>query len=118
MSARVQQLRRYRLLANAFIPLLAAAVAVLVFRFVFPWIFSRLVVVWTADALLLFVLAIPWLVVSWAFASGKIKCPSCESPFAQRFHLWVPRTCVSCGYDITAANPAAGSGGAGRHHSP
>jgi hypothetical protein len=116
MNVRVQQLRRYRLLANAFIPLLAAAVAVLVFRFVFPWIFSVLLVVWTADALLLLVLAIPWLVVSWAFASGRIKCPCCEAPFAHEFHLWVPKTCVSCGYDVTSASTAAADGGPRRGH--
>lgn len=103
MNARLRQLRLYRLLANSYIPLLAAALAVLVFRFVFPWLFTRLIIVWSADAVLLVVLAIPWLLLSWAFASGKIKCPSCEARFACRFHLWVPRACESCGYDITAA---------------
>lgn len=103
MNARLRQLRFYRQLANAFIPLLAAALAVLVFRFMFPWTFTRLIILWTADVLLLVVLTIPWLLLSWAFASGKIKCPSCEARFACRFHLWVPKACESCGYDITSA---------------
>jgi hypothetical protein len=103
IAARVRQLRFHRQLVNAFIPLLAAALAVLVFRFMFPWTFTRLEIVWTADVLLLVALGIPWLLLSWAFASGKIKCPSCEARFACRFHLWVPKACESCGYDVTAA---------------
>jgi hypothetical protein len=103
ITARVRQLRFYRQLVNAFVPLLAAALAVLVFRFMFPWTFTRLVILWTADALLLVVLAIPWLLLSWGFASGRIKCPSCEARFACRFHLWVPKACETCGYDITTA---------------
>jgi hypothetical protein len=103
LTARVRRLRIYRLLANAFAPLLAVALAVLVFRWMFPWLFSLLVYVWTADALLLLVLAIPWLLVSHAFARGRIKCPSCDAPFVSKLHLWVPKTCQGCGYDITAA---------------
>jgi len=87
-----------------------------VFRFVFPWIFSRLLIIWTADALLLLVLTVPWLLVSWAFASGKIKCPSCEAPFTHKFHLWVPGSCVSCGYDVTAGHTAPSKRGPGRGH--
>jgi hypothetical protein len=102
LIARVRRLRIYWLLANAFAPLLVVALAVLVFRSMFPWLFSLLVVVWTADALLLLVLAIPWLLVSCAFALGRIKCPSCYAPFASKFHLWVPKACQGCGYDITA----------------
>jgi hypothetical protein len=102
LTARVRRLRNYRLLANAFAPLVAVALAVLVFRWVFPWLFSLLVFVWTADAFLLAVLAIPWLLLSCAFALGRIKCPLCDAPFASKFHLWVPKACQSCGYDITA----------------
>ena len=106
LTARVRRLRIYRLLANAFVPLLVIALAVLVFRWLFPWLFSLLVYVWSADAVLLVVLAIPWLLVSCVFALGRIKCPSCDAPFASKFHLWVPKTCQGCGYDITAANGA------------
>ena len=102
LTTRVRRLRIYRLLANAFVPLLAVALAVLAFRWVFPWVFSLLVYVWTADAVLLVVLAIPWLLVSCAFALGRIKCPSCDAPFTSKFHLWVPKTCQGCGNDITA----------------
>jgi hypothetical protein len=104
LTARVRRLRIYRLLANALVPLLAVALAVLVFRWVFPWLFSLLVYVWTADAVLLVVLAISWLLVSCAFGLGRIKCPLCDAPFASKFHLWVPKTCQGCGYDITAPN--------------
>ena len=109
LTARVRRLRTYRLLANAFAPLLAIALAVLVFRWMFPWLFSLLVYVWIADALLLIVLAVPWLLVSRAFALGRIKCPSCDAPFVSKLHLWVPKTCQSCGYDITAPKNGATS---------
>ena len=109
LPVRVRRLRVYRLLANSFPPLLAVAFAVLVFRWMFPWLFSALAFIWTADALLLVVLAVPWLVVSWTLALGKIKCPSCDAPFASKFHLWVPKTCQTCGYDITASHNGATS---------
>jgi hypothetical protein len=102
-TARVQRLRIFRLLANSFVPLLAVALAMLVFRSIFPWLFSVLAFIWTADALLLVLLVAPWILVSWALASGKIKCPACDASFASKFHLWVPKACQSCGYDITAA---------------
>jgi hypothetical protein len=101
-AARVRRVRNYRLLANAFVPLLAIALAVLVFRWMFPWLFSLVVVVWTADAFLLAVLVIPWLLVSCAFALGRIKCPACAAPFASKFQLWIPKACQSCGYEISA----------------
>jgi hypothetical protein len=106
---RLRRLRSYRVLANSFTPLLAVALAVIVLRWMFPWLFSILVFVWTADAFLLVVLAVPWLLVSWAFALGKIKCPSCDAPFASKFHLWVPKACQNCGYDITAPKNGATS---------
>jgi hypothetical protein len=109
LTARVRRLRIYRLLANSFPALLVIALAVLVFRWMFPWTFSVLVFVWTVDAFFLIVLAIPWLLVSWALAFGKPKCPSCDAPFTSKFHLWVPKTCQSCGYDITAPNDSATS---------
>jgi hypothetical protein len=108
-TARVQRLRIYRLLANSFVPLLVVALSVLVFRWMFPWLFSVVVFIWKADALLLVVLAVPWLLVSWAFALGKIKCPSCDASFASKFHLWVPKACQDCGYDITAPKNGATS---------
>lgn len=110
-TARVRRLRTYRSLANAVTPLLAVALAVLVFRWMFPWLFSLLLFVWTADAFLLVALAIPWLLVSCAFALGRIKCPSCEGPFASTFHLWVPKACQSCGYDVTSPGNGATADG-------
>jgi|HubBroStandDraft_5_1064220.scaffolds.fasta_scaffold731247_1 hypothetical protein len=102
LAAGARRVRDYRRLANALAPLLAIAAALLAFRWVFPWLFSRLVFVWSADAVILFVLAIPWLVVSCAFAFGRIKCPACHGAFASRFHLFVPKACHGCGYDVTA----------------
>jgi hypothetical protein len=109
VTARVRRLRIYRRLANSFPALLVVALAVLVFRWMFPWTFSVLTVVWTADAFLLVALAVPWLLVSWALALGKIKCPSCDAPFANSFHLWVPKACQSCGCDMTAPKSGATS---------
>jgi hypothetical protein len=108
-TARVRRLRIYRLLANSFVPLLVIAVAVLFFRWLFPRLFSVLAFVWTLDALLLVVIAVPWLLVSWAFALGRIRCPSCDASFTSRFHLWVPKACHDCGYDITALKDGATS---------
>ena len=107
LTARVRRLRIYRLLANSFPALLAVALAVLVFRWMFPWLFSALELIWTADAFLLVVLAAPWLLVSWGLALGKIKCPSCDAPFATKFHLWIPKNCQTCGYDITVPQNGA-----------
>jgi len=109
LTARARRLRIYRLLANSFPALLVIALAVFVFRWMFPWLFSILVFVWTADAFLLVVLAVPWLLVSWGLAFGKIKCPSCAAPFVSKFHLWVPKACQSCGYDITGPKNGATS---------
>jgi len=109
LTTRVRRLRIYRLLANSFPALLAIALAVLVFRWMFPYLFSVLVWIWTADAVLLVVLAVPWLLVSWGLALGKIRCPSCDAPFAGRFHLWVPKTCQTCGYDVTTPHTGATS---------
>jgi hypothetical protein len=101
LTARVR-LRIYRLLANSYIPLLVVALSVLVLRWTIPHLLSLLVIVWTADAILIVVLAIPWLLVSWAFSSGAIKCPSCGAAFATKFRLWVPRDCQNCGHDTAA----------------
>jgi hypothetical protein len=108
-TARARRLRAYRLLANSFVPLLAVALAMLVFRWIFPWLFSVLAFIWTADAFLLVLLVVPWIMVSWALASGKIKCPACDASFASKFHLRVPKACQSCGYDITAPKYGATS---------
>jgi hypothetical protein len=97
LTARTRRLRIYRLLANSWVPLLAIALSVLVLRWVVPQLFPVLVVIWTADASLIVLLVIPWLLVSWAFSSGAIKCPSCDAPFASKFHLWVPKSCQNCG---------------------
>ena len=102
LTARVRRLQLYRLLANSYPVLLALAFVVVAFRWMFPWLFSVLVFIWTVDAFLLVVLAVPWLIVRWALALGKIKCPSCGAPFATKFHLWAPKTCQTCRYDITA----------------
>jgi len=106
--ARARRLRGYRLLANSFPAVAAIALLVLVLRWTIPQLLWLLLIIWRADALLMVVLAVPWLVVSWALALGKIKCPSCEGPFTARFHLWVPRTCQKCGFDITAPAVSAG----------
>ena len=106
---RVRRLRNYRLLANSFMPLVVLALVLIVFRSVFPWLFSVLTFIWSADTLLLVLLVVPWVLVSWALASGKARCPSCDAPFAGKFHLWVPKTCQSCGYDITAPKSGATS---------
>jgi hypothetical protein len=103
LTARLRRLRIYRLLANSYVPLLSVAVVVLVFRLIFPRLFSVLAFIWTADIFLLAVLVAPWLLVTWALSSGKLRCPSCNGPFAAKFHLWVPKACQCCGYDITAA---------------
>jgi hypothetical protein len=111
VTAQLRRLRTYRSLANVLPPLIVIAAAVLAFRWVFPWLFSVMVVVWAADAFLIILLAIPWLVICCAFAFGRIKCPGCTRPFAAGFHLWVPKSCQSCGYDITA-----GKGELTSHH--
>jgi len=110
-----RRLRIYRALANSFPALLAIALLVLVLRWTVPELLSLLVVVWTADAYLIVLLVVPWLLVSWALAVGKIKCPSCHAPFVSRFHIWFPKACQHCGYDITlprqgAANNRLGGG--------
>ena len=109
-AARLRQLRLYRTVANVYPALLAMALAVLVFRWMFPWLFSALVYVWAADIVVLLVFAVPWLLISWAFASGKIRCPACEAPFTSRFHLWVPKACEHCGCQITIGRNGAPSG--------
>jgi len=109
LTARVRRLRTYRLLANSYVPLLAITLALLVFRWIFPWLFSVLTYVWAADAFLLVLLAVPWLLVSSALAFGKIKCPACEGRFATAFHVWIPKACQSCGYDITIPTTSAAS---------
>jgi len=109
LTARTRRLSIYRLLANSFVPLIAIALSVLVLRWAVPDLLSVLVAIWTADAFLIVVLAIPWLLVSWGFASGAIKCPLCGAPFASKFHLWVPKACQSCGHDTAALRIAATS---------
>lgn len=107
VNAPATQLRRYRLLVNSLVPLLVVALAVLVFRWVFPYFFSVLAWLWKTEALVLLVLALAWAFGSWAFASGKIKCPACHAPFATKFHLWVPKACQACGFDIMSCRTAA-----------
>ena len=107
---RLRRLRSYRLLCNAAIPLLVAAVAVLVFRWMFPTLFGVLIWVWEADLVVLVLAAVVWLVVSWTFASGRVECPACAGPFTGHFHLWIPKTCQACGYDVTSAHNPAGPG--------
>jgi len=107
LNAQALQLRTYRALTNASILLLVVASALLVTHFVFPYLFSVLLRVWTVDALLVFVLAVAWLCGMWAFASGRIKCPACAAPFATGFHFWVPKTCQACGRDVTVPHGAA-----------
>lgn len=112
LTARTRRLSVYRLVANSFIPLLAIALSVIVLRWTVPDLLSGLIVIWTADAFLIVVLAVPWLLVTWAFASGKIKCPLCGAPFVSRFHFWVPKACQHCGHDTAALKlgPTSNSG--------
>ena len=109
LTTRTRRLSIYRLLANSSVPLLAIALSLLVLRWTAPELLSVLVVIWTADVLLIVVLAIPWLLVWWAFASGAIKCPLCGAPFVSKCHLWVPKTCQSCGHDAAALKIGATS---------
>ena len=109
-SARFRRLRFYRGLVNVYPPLLVIAIAALVFWWMFPWLFSVLVWVWAVDALVVLALAVPWVSLSWAFARGKIRCPACAGPVATRFQLLIPKTCASCGCDITAPKTGAISG--------
>jgi len=111
LTARTRRLSLYRLLANSFVPLLVIALSVLLLRWAVPDLLSVLIVIWSADAFLIVVLAIPWLLVSWAFTSGKIKCPLCDAPFAHGFHLWVPKACQNCGHDTAALKISATSHG-------
>jgi len=106
----VRRLRLYRLLANTFVILLAFALVLLLLRWLLPWIFALLVFLWTADAILLVALSVPWLLLASALALGRIVCPACHAPFTSRFRLWVPRACEKCGYDITAPPKSASSG--------
>lgn len=110
-SARVRRLRQYRLMANSFATLLAVALVLLLLRWISPWIFSVLVDVWSVDAVLLVVLAVPWLLVSLALARGRVACPACNGPFTSQFHLWVPRNCQKCAYDITGQSKGGPSNG-------
>jgi hypothetical protein len=98
---RTRQLHSYRLLLNSLLLLLVIVLAALVFRWVFPYFFTVLLWLWTAEALLLVALAVVWCLGAWAFASGRIRCPACHAPFVAKFHLWVPKACQACGYDIT-----------------
>lgn len=109
-SALVSRLRLYRLLANAFVILAAFAVLLLLLRWLFPWTFALLVFLWTADAILLVALSIPWLVIVSALALGRVACPACHAPFTARFHLWVPKACAKCGYDLSARTRSVTSG--------
>ena len=109
MSASVRRVRLYRALANIYPALIAMALVVLVFRWMFPWFFPVLIYVWATDIVVLILLAVPWLLVSWAFGSGRIRCPACAAPFTRGFHLWVPKACESCGCRITHPQTAAPS---------
>jgi hypothetical protein len=109
-STSVRRLRLYRLVANAFVILAAFALVLLLLRWFFPWIFALLVFLWTADAILLAALSVPWLLIASALALGRVVCPACHAPFTSRFHLWVPKTCEKCGYDISAATKGVTSG--------
>src|SRR6266404_8253102 len=91
-TARARRLRIYRRLANSFGPLVAVALLTIVLRWTFPPLLPALVVVWMPVAALLVVLAVPWLLVSWGFALGAIKCPSCGVAFAPRFTCGSRRT--------------------------
>jgi hypothetical protein len=101
LDIRTQHVRTQRLLVNLLAPTLAIALALFVFHGVFPYFFSVLVWLWTVEGLLLVALAVLWVLGSWAFASGKIRCPGCAAAFSPGFHVWIPKTCHACGYDVT-----------------
>jgi hypothetical protein len=101
-TLRTRHVRIKRQLVNSLVLLLVIVSALLLLHWEFPYLFSVLAWVWAADAFLLVVLAGLWALGSWAFASGKIVCPACSAPFATGFHLWIPKTCHACGFDVTA----------------
>jgi hypothetical protein len=108
-TARTWRLRIYRLLANSFAPLFAVLLLTAVVRWTLPQLIHVVVVVWAAAALLILVIALPWLAVSFGFASGAIKCPSCGAAFAPGFNFWVPKICHSCGYRTDGSDIGATS---------
>jgi hypothetical protein len=97
-----RHLRNYRQLINSLLVVLLFALALLAFRWVFPYLFSVLVWVWIADAFVILVIGMTWVLGCWAFASGKVRCPGCAAPFTDGFRFWIPKACHACGYDITA----------------
>ena len=101
-SARVRRLRFYRLLANLFIPLIGILFVTVALRWTLPQLLRVWVVIWSAVTLLVLLIALPWVLVSFGFALGGIKCPSCNASFAPGFRAWVPKICRSCGYNIGA----------------
>jgi hypothetical protein len=100
MTARAKRLRLYRLVANSFWFLLGLILLANLMRWAIPQLGSILGYLFLPLGILMPLLGIPWLIISWGFSSGTIKCPSCDARFAPKFWPWVPKSCQNCHYDI------------------
>ena len=100
MTARAKRLRFYRLLGNSFWYYLTICFLAALLRWAFPRLGDMVGLALVPFAALFAVLVIPWLIVSWCFQFGPIKCPSCDKRFAPRFPPWIPKACQNCHYDI------------------
>jgi hypothetical protein len=100
MTARAKRLRLYRLVANSFWFLLGLILLANLLRWAIPQLGSILGYLFLPLGILMPLLGIPWLIISWGFSSGTIKCPSCDARFAPKFWPWVPKSCQNCHYDI------------------
>jgi hypothetical protein len=77
MTARAKRLRLYRLLGNSFWYYAAICLLAGFLRWALPQLSDTVGFAFVSFAALFAVLAIPWLIVSWGFQFGLIKCPSC-----------------------------------------
>jgi hypothetical protein len=100
MTARAKRLRLYRLIGNSFWYYAAICLLAGLLRWALPQLSDTVGFAFVPFAVLFVVLAIPWLIVSWGFQFGLIKCPSCDTRFAPRFPPWIPKACQNCHYDI------------------
>jgi hypothetical protein len=100
MTARAKRLRLYRFLANSFWYWMVIGLIAGLLRWALPQLSDLVGYVAVPFAVFFGVLAIPWLLVSWGFQFGLIKCPACDRRFAPRFPPWIPKSCQNCHYDI------------------
>ena len=100
LAARAKRLRLYRLLAHSAWWFLGLILVANLLRWAIPQIGPILGYLFLPLSVLMVLLAIPWLLASWGFQFGLIKCPSCDARFAPKFPPWIPKACQNCGYDI------------------